>query len=176
MYKCRNANGEVAFSDKVCPEKSETTLIETPAERAIRLREEADRRAEEEAAKEKAIQDAQREKFAPIILAFETSLWLWAPMSIDFNGSRVTVVTKEYLLTKKIYHAMIAIGTCPMVITDPGMLSNVSEILILERDGRSGLLFMGGELQCTKLVNTPISEAKGIDALVDAKTLPYPSY
>ena len=65
-------------------------------------------------------------------------------------------------------------GVCTMVVTDPGSLTDVSEILILEESGQSGSLFVGGEEECTELAHMPISEAARANSIVDAKTVRYP--
>lgn len=87
------------------------------------------------------------------------ALKMWEPSTVSISNGVATVRTKENRVTEQIYLAMVG-GVCILTLTEPGSLSTLSEVKFLNRHGRQGYIFKGGETDCAEYVNLPIKKTK----------------
>lgn len=89
----------------------------------------------------------------------EESLEMWEPSSVAYEDGSLIILAKERRVTDQIYQAMIS-GICMGMISRPDSLSGVTEIKMLNRFGRQGYVFEGGESDCKELNEMPMNQTE----------------
>lgn len=90
----------------------------------------------------------------------QKSLEMWQPKAVKLQGAALSVISKERRITDTIYQAMITAGLCMGTISRPTSLDGVSEIRILNKFGRQGYVFEGGDSECAEIVKMPVNKTK----------------
>lgn len=79
------------------------------------------------------------------------ALYLWEPVAIAQQGSRLVITSKERRVSQTVYTAMIRAGICLFARTGDIQLMGIKEILILNKFRGSGWVFEGGKSACVSL-------------------------
>lgn len=88
------------------------------------------------------------------------SLQKWMPLSVSVtettNSLEATVVSKEPMVSQDLYLSMMH-ALCQSVITSPGALQGLGDVVITNNSSKQGFVFLGGEQQCAEYLTLPDS-------------------
>ncbi|MBD9653558.1 hypothetical protein IB239_01870 [Pseudomonas sp. PDM12] len=88
---------------------------------------------------------------APAPDVITRNLQAWAPLEVTLTNGTLQIITDENRVTDQIYHAVLGSGVCGSLWMNKGSWSGVKEVKVLNRHGRQGYVFEGGEADCVEL-------------------------
>ena len=89
----------------------------------------------------------------------KNNLISWNIKSVRHYGKTIQIISTDNQITDTIYTTMVS-GICMGYLSNPDPISEVSEIQILNKWGKQGYVFEGGERECKEHNNLPIKETK----------------
>lgn len=88
---------------------------------------------------------------SPAVREAAQALELWDPLSIEQQGSRLVITSRERRVNHTVYTAMIGAGICLYAGTGQIQLTGITEIVILNRFQGMGWVFEGGKSSCVSI-------------------------
>lgn len=88
---------------------------------------------------------------APAPDVISRNLQAWAPLEVTLTDGTLQIITDENQVTDQIYWAVLGSGVCGSLWMNKGSWSGVKEVKVLNRHGRQGYVFEGGEVDCVEL-------------------------
>lgn len=88
---------------------------------------------------------------APVPEVITRNLKAWAPQSVTLTDGTLQIITPQDRVTDEIYMAVVGSGVCGSLWMNKGSWSGVQQMKVLNKHGRQGFVFEGGEVACIQL-------------------------